>query len=310
MTMAEARLIRLAAGALVWLLGAPVMAAGNYGIGSPVDTATVAGWDIDVRPDGMGLPQGSGSAEQGEALYETLCASCHGAFGEGEGRWPALAGGEDTLTDARPEKTVGSYWPYATTLWDYIHRAMPFTAPQSLTADQTYALTAYVLALNDIIDEDEVLNQDNLATIEMPNRDGFTSDPRPDVQASRCMRQCKDPASIKVVESLRGVTPEASVPAAIKRRAQGTAVAEASLGARIYGASCGVCHTNGIGGAPRMGDAGAWQARLAAGREQLIRHAIAGYSGDTGVMPARGGNPSLTDEQVAAAVDHMLKASR
>ena len=100
----------------------------------------IAGWDIDVRPDGVGLPEGSGSVEDGEMLYEMQCAECHGSFGEGVGRYPVLAGGEGTLREERPERTVGSYWPYTSPLFDYIYRAMPFTQPESLSADETYAI--------------------------------------------------------------------------------------------------------------------------------------------------------------------------
>jgi len=121
--------------------------AGHYGYGQDATAEQIAGWDIDIRPDGMGLPPGGATPEDGEMLYEDKCASCHGSFGEGVGRYPVLSGGEGTLTEARPEKTVGSFWPYASTLWDYIHRAMPFTAPESLTDEEVYATTAYVLYL-------------------------------------------------------------------------------------------------------------------------------------------------------------------
>ena len=127
------------------------VSAGPLGIGSEATAEMIAGWDIDIRPDGLGLPDGEGSVAEGEGLYEAKCASCHGLFGEGAGRWPVLAGGEGTLDTLHPEKTVGSYWPYASTLWDYIHRAMPYPAPQSLTDDETYSISAYVLYLNDVV---------------------------------------------------------------------------------------------------------------------------------------------------------------
>ncbi len=171
---------------------------GGYGIGTPATAEEIAGWDIDIRPDGKGLPPGSGSVEDGEMMYEEKCASCHGSFGEGVGRYPVLSGGEGTLTDERPEKTVGSYWPYASTLWDYIHRSMPFPQPQSLTDEEVYAITAYVLYLNDLVEDDFVLTADNLASIEMPNKDGFFFDDRPDTSNTGCMKNCKDPASVKI----------------------------------------------------------------------------------------------------------------
>ena len=167
--------------------------AGHYGYGQDATAEQIAGWDIDIRPDGMGLPPGGATPEDGEMLYEDKCASCHGSFGEGVGRYPVLAGGEGTLTEARPEKTIGSFWPYASTLWDYIHRAMPFTAPESLTDEEVYAITAYVLYLNDLIEYDFELTQENLADVEMPNKDGFFFDDRPDVKAKRCMKNCKKP---------------------------------------------------------------------------------------------------------------------
>ena len=160
---------------------------GHFGFGEIASAEQIAGWDIDIRPDGQGLPAGSGSVEDGEYLYEEQCAECHGSFGEGVGRFPVLAGGEGSLSDDRPTKTVGSYWPYTSTLFDYIYRAMPFTQPESLSADETYALTAYVLYLNDLVDDDLVLDQNNLASIRLPNEASFVPDPRPDVFNTRCM---------------------------------------------------------------------------------------------------------------------------
>ena len=155
---------------------------GPRGIGHVATPAQIAGWDIDVRADGQGLPAGHGSVREGEAIYAQACAGCHGAKGEGK---PAdrLVGGFGTLATAKPVRTVGSYWPYATTLFDFVRRAMPFDAPQSLTADQVYAVSAYILYLNDIVPQDTVLDARSLPKVAMPNRNGFTSpDPRPDVR--------------------------------------------------------------------------------------------------------------------------------
>ncbi|HDZ38047.1 MAG TPA: cytochrome c [Marinobacter sp.] len=186
---------------------------GHYGYGETATKAQIAGWDIDVRPDGKGLPEGSGSVDDGLKVFETYCSSCHGAFGEGMGRYPKLAGGDGSLADDRPEKTVGSYWPYASTLWDYIHRAMPFFAPQSLTDDQVYALTAYVLNLNYIVDGDFVANRDTLPKVEMPNRDGFTwQDPRPDTHNVRCMHDCKDEVTVSDSAAGKNLTPSTTGP--------------------------------------------------------------------------------------------------
>ena len=152
----------------------------------------VAAWDIDVRPDGVGLPPGSASAEDGEELFLERCAFCHGEFGEGAGRWPVLMGGFDSLTEDRPEKTVGSYWPHVSTLWDYIHRAMPFGEAQSLTDDEVYAASLYVLYLNDLVELDQVYDQDSFREIHLPNEGGFDMpDPRPDTPvAEPCMQDC------------------------------------------------------------------------------------------------------------------------
>jgi S-disulfanyl-L-cysteine oxidoreductase SoxD len=168
----------------VWFaLAPPARAAdtGSLGIGHVATPAEIAGWDIDVRADGRGLPPGHGSVREGEKIFAESCAACHGAEGDGK---PAdrLVGGFGTLATSKPVRTVGSYWPYATTLFDYIRRAMPFNAPQSLTADQIYAVSAYILYLNNIVTEDAVLDAASLPRVRMPNRNGFTSpDPRPDV---------------------------------------------------------------------------------------------------------------------------------
>jgi cytochrome c5 len=288
---------------------------GYYGLGREATEKEIAGWDIDVRPDGQGLPPGSGTVSFGETLYEAKCATCHGAFGEGAGRWPKLAGGFGTLKADRPEKTVGSYWPYASTLWDYIHRAMPFTAPQSLTHDETYALTAYVLYLNDIVDDDFELTQANFVDIEMPNKDGFFVDTRPDVKNTACMKDCKDPTTIKITSAIKGITPLQHVEKRQKaNQSNASEVAkpasiETTQGALIYKNSCFICHDQGVAGAPKLGDKALWSKRISQGNNVLEKHAIEGFSGETGVMPAKGGNLALTEEEVIAAVAYMVGQS-
>jgi cytochrome c len=149
----------------------------TLGIGHVARTDAVNAIDIDVLPDGQGLPPGSGSAVEGRTVYVARCAACHGPTGK-EGPYDLLVGGQDSLRTARPLKTVGSFWPYATTLWDYINRAMPFAEPRSLAADDVYAVTAYVLFLNGIVTEQQVLSQETLAQVKMPNRTGFVPDDR------------------------------------------------------------------------------------------------------------------------------------
>ncbi len=152
-----------------------------YNLGQPAQPAQIDSWNIDVSPNGAGLPAGQGSVAQGKVVFDSSCAACHGAQGKG-GAADRLVGGFGTLASAKPIRTVGSYWPYATTLYDYIHRAMPFNAPQSLSPDQIYAVSAYILSLNHIIPPDAVLDRTTLPAVKMPNRNGFiTKDPRPDV---------------------------------------------------------------------------------------------------------------------------------
>jgi S-disulfanyl-L-cysteine oxidoreductase SoxD len=155
---------------------------GHFGFGHPATAEEISGWNIDIAPDGTGLPPGSGSVAQGKDLYDRLGAKCHGAKGEGTETAPALVGGIGSLATDQPVKTVGSYWPYATTLFDYIHRAMPADKPQSLAPDEVYALCAYLLYLNGIVPEDAIMDAQSLPKVVMPNHAGFTSpDPRPDV---------------------------------------------------------------------------------------------------------------------------------
>ena len=182
-----------------------------FGLGTIATAEQVAGWDIDVRPDGKGAPIGSGTAVQGEAIYAERCAACHGDFGEGVDRWPILAGGHGSLATIDPIKTVGSYWPYASTVYDYVYRAMPFGEAQSLTHDETYQIVAYILYMNDVIDDEFVLSNKTIGSVEMPNRNGFSlPDPRPDAQpkAALCMTNCKVSTNIIGRARIIDVTPE------------------------------------------------------------------------------------------------------
>ncbi len=138
----------------------------------------VAAADITVFPDGAGLPAGRATAREGRGVYDERCAACHGSKGQGTNDFPELAGGVGSLKGSKPMLTVGSYWPYATTLWDYTRRAMPYQQPGSLTPNEVYAVTAYVLYLNGIVAESMVVDQTTLPNIRMPNRDGFVPDPR------------------------------------------------------------------------------------------------------------------------------------
>lgn len=173
---------------------APVV---KLGLGRPALPEEIKAWDIDVRPDGQGLPTGKGTAKQGDAIFQEKCTICHGEFGEGVGRYPVLAGGVGTLKADRPDKTVGSYWPDATTVYDYIRHAMPFGNARSLSDDEIYAVVAYVLSMSDVIkDPDFELNQSNLAQIKMPNAGGFYLDDRDTSEKefwtkNPCMKECR-----------------------------------------------------------------------------------------------------------------------
>jgi cytochrome c len=163
------------------VLASDAGAQGAYGIGRPATAAEIAGWNIDIGRDGRNLPNGSGSVSHGREVFAQQCASCHGDKGEG-GIGDRLVGGQGTIGSAKPIRTVGSYWPYAPTLFDYIRRAMPQNAPQSLSDDDVYAVSAYILNLNGLVGPDATLDAKSLAAIKMPNRDKFVGDARPDVK--------------------------------------------------------------------------------------------------------------------------------
>jgi hypothetical protein len=153
----------------------------RYNIGHAATPDEIKGWNIDIGRDGTGLPPGRGSVAQGRTVYAEQCAVCHGPSGEG-GLGDKLAGGQGTLAMPKPVKTVGSFWPYAPTLFDYIRRAMPLNAPQSLSNEDVYAVSAYILNLNGLLPADASLDATTLSAVKMPNRAGFTDDPRPDVK--------------------------------------------------------------------------------------------------------------------------------
>ncbi len=174
----------------VALAALPAGSQTHYGFGRPATAAEVAAWNIDVAPDGKNLPAGSGTVAHGREVYESQCLACHGAKGEG-GLGDKLAGGNGSLATSAPVKTVGSYWPYATTLFDYIRRAMPLNAPQSLSNADVYAVSGYVLYLNGLVAENARIDAGTLRSLKMPNRDGFVGDPRPDVKQVDCRKDCK-----------------------------------------------------------------------------------------------------------------------
>lgn len=176
----------LAVGLVAAGLSGPLMAegGGTYGFGRVATPEDIAAMDIDVMPDGRGLPPGQGTYEAGKEVYTAKCAACHGTDLQGvKGTGAAaLIGGRDTLASGKPKKTVESYWPYATIFFDYTKRAMPFDSPGSLSDDEVYAVAAYVFAQGNLIDKGDVMDATTLHEVMMPNRDGFIADPRPDVR--------------------------------------------------------------------------------------------------------------------------------
>ena len=199
------------AGFAMALSGTAMAAERPFNLGTLATAEQIAGWDIDVRPDGKGAPIGSGTAADGEEVYAERCGSCHGDFGEGIDRWLILAGGLGSLVTDDPVKTVGSYWPYASTVYDYVYRAMPFGEAQSLTHDETYQVVAYILYMSDVIDDEFVLSNETIGSVKMPNQNGFMlPDPRPDGQlvSAPCMQNCEVPTKIIGRARIIDVTPD------------------------------------------------------------------------------------------------------
>ncbi|MBV1867721.1 MAG: c-type cytochrome [Marinosulfonomonas sp.] len=245
----------------------PAMADG-LGLGRAALPEEVAAWDTDIRPDGAGLPEGRGNVETGEEVFAEACAICHGDFGEAVDRWPVLAGGHDTLSSERPVKTIGSYWPYLSTVFDYIQRAMPFGNARSLSNDDVYAITAYLLYVNDIVDEEFELSHENFMEIPLPNEGGFFFDDRPETELSVfsgevCMQDCKGAVEITGRALVLDVTPESDeeAPAEQQDAAQTTPAPEpvatldpalVAAGAKVF-KKCKACHQIGEGAKNRSG---------------------------------------------------------
>ena len=304
----------------------------NYG---RVPTANeLAAWDMDMMPDGTGYPEGSGSVEEGDELYEAQCASCHGEFGAGGKGYPTLAGGSvDTLTNQRtcpgkdaPKRTFGSYWPQVSTMMWYIRDAMPYAHPKSLNNDQLYALTAYLLAANEItidgeeLDDEYVLNKEKLMKVKMPNRDGFYPNidgpngvenvraffaDRKNYGAvgTRCMKDCGKEKVMRIGMEITNVVPAYST---VRDLPPETTTGAKSAAEELYEASCAVCHKTDAMGAPAVGDHDAWAAVVAQGMDKVNHNAINGM----GAMPPKGGAMDLTDSQVKDIVKFMVESSK
>src|SRR3990167_10405731 len=275
-------------------------------------------WDADIMPDGTGLPKGSGTVDDGEALYDKDCAVCHGEFGAGGKGYPTLTGGTiDSLKNQRtcpgkdaPNRTIGSYWPQASTLIWYIRDAMPYAHPKSYSPDQMYAMTAYLLKESGVtIDGKEIeeLNQDNFKKIVMPNRNGFYPNidgPKgvENVRAffknpknfgavgTRCMTNCGKESVAKIGNEITDVVPAYSTVRDLPKvdPSKGGAVSEAQ---KLYEKSCAVCHKTDAMGAPAVGDKGVWADLVVKGIDKINHNAINGLGG----MPPKGGAMDLSD---------------
>lgn len=268
----------------------------TFGFGRPATPQEIAGWDIDVRPDGRGLPDGKGSVAQGQSIYDEKCASCHGTFGESND-YLQLAGGVGTLASDQPQRTTGSKLNYATTLFDYIRRAMPFNAPQSLTDDEVYALTAYVLNLNDILPADASLDRKSILAVRMPNRDGFTTDHgfmtrdgKPDTHNTACMRNCGPEPQIasRIPEYAAGAHGDLAQQTRSMGTAAGASVAAAAMPPAELAkhSACMSCHavTGKIVG-PAFHDVAAKYAGDADAAARLAAKIRAGGAGSWGSVP-------------------------
>ncbi|MDD3476427.1 MAG: c-type cytochrome [Sulfurimonas sp.] len=291
----------------------------------------IKAWDTDIMPDGTGLPVGSGTADQGEELYDKDCAVCHGEFGAGGKGYPTLTGGSlKSLTNQRtcpgkdaPNRTIGSYWPQASTLIWYIRDAMPYANPKSYTPDQMYAMTAYLLKENGVqIDGEDIdeLNQDNFTKIVMPNRNGFYPNidgPNgiEDVRAfykepknfgavgTRCMTNCGKENVAKIGNEITAVVPAYSTERSLPPESTSRPISEAE---KIYEKSCVVCHKTDTMGAPAVGDKNAWATVMEQGIKMVNHNAINGIGG----MPPKGGAMDLSDDQVKDVVKFMVESSK
>ena len=319
--------------------------------GRPATANEIKAWDVDALPDGTGLPEGEGSVELGDELYEAQCAVCHGEFGGGGKGYPQLAGGNQdkdengiviTLKNQRvygntdaPKRTVGTYWPVATTLFTYIRDAMPYAHPKSLTNDEVYGITAYILAQNEIeidgeeMDDEYVLNKEKLMKVVLANAKGFYPNidgpnAQEDIRAffadraknigagTRCMKDCKDPGGkdgkteatlMKIGYEMKDVVPPYAYARDLPPEKEGGSVSKAE---KMYDASCKLCHATDKMGAPAVGDANAWKSVMEKGMDKVLVNAIKG----TGGMPPKGGNMDLNDADIKEIVDYMVGASK
>ncbi|MEA1982820.1 MAG: c-type cytochrome [Campylobacterota bacterium] len=311
---------------------------GGYTNGRVPTANELAAWDKDVMPDGTGLPEGSGSVEDGEELYEAQCVSCHGDFGSGGGGYPALSKGnavelQQTLTNNRwkdpeadgPVRVFGSYWPQVSTLWWYIKDGMPHPKSKTLSDDETYALTAYILNINEMeidgeeVDDEYILDREKFLKIKMPNVDGFEPNiDGPDALkrvrayyanptnfgalnlnkgAERCMTNCqKETVKIRRIQNggIKDFLPPMDSTRSLPKE-------EAALDVKaVYADNCAMCHGNGVG--PGFGASAEWAAYTAKGMDKVYAN---GINGTDGGMPPKGGS-TLSDADFKSVVDYLI----
>ena len=335
----------------------------DYNIGRTPTKREITAWDVDVKPDGTGLPQfdmkngevvlgddgkpkkAQGSVELGNELYDAKCVMCHGDFGTGGKGYHRLAGGtKESLKIQRlnpadehpnpdtPIRTIGSYWPYVSTLYWYVQDSMPFTHPKSLTNSETYALTAYLLSINGItyegveLDDEFVLDKEKLMKIVMPNHDGFypevdTKDPKQGVKnmtallsdpkiygtGTRCMKDCiKEDIQNLLMKINIDLTANSNQPMSVVRSLP-TAENKVSqsFGQKVYEESCATCHGNPALGAPVLGNKEAWAKVVSKGVEKVYHNGINGINS----MSPKGGT-DLNDEQIKEVIDYMINSSK
>jgi len=335
---------------------------GKYNNGRAATKNEIAAWDLDVMPDGTGLPEfdtkngqvvldedgnpkkAEGSVEWGNELYDEQCAMCHGEFGTGGLGYPTLSAGTVATESLKnqllnpadenpgtqpPVKTIGTYWPYASTLFWYIQDSMPFNHPKSLTNSETYALVAYLLMENGVtidgeeLDDEYVLNREKFLKIKMPNENGFypivdtPEDPKKGVEnmkeflsnpknygtGTRCMTDCieGDVPVLRIQHELNDFNP----PASTERSWKEVGVKEVSQGQKNYETYCASCHANAAIGAPVLGDKDAWAKVISQGIDKVYTNAINGIN----AMPPKGGT-TLSDADFKKVVDFMINSSK
>ncbi len=312
----------------------------SFKIGRQATPDEIKAWNIDVMPDGTGLPEGHGTVEEGDSLYEEKCAACHFDFGTGGAGYPALQKGNayeghKTLTyqrvngnDEGPIRVFGTYWPRASTLWWYVKTGMPHPHPMSLTDNEVYALCAYIISINELkidgqeLDDDYELNREKFLKLVMPNKDGFV--PKIDGKnglenarkyfnnfknygnGTRCMKNCfkGKPALARISGSgISDYLPPISEKKDLPKKKAGAGAEHP--GKKAYEASCAVCHATDAMGAPVVGNKKDWAPRIKQGMDKVYNNAIHGING----MPPKGGT-SLPDDKIKEIVDYMVGASK